>query len=160
MAVVTYYSVYIIGLKDGIGASRFPIEQCIDVKWSKRGLYYLQRNGHLGLLERQTTFTPCVNKFSQHSSISLDLIDNEFLPERIAVTGTNETNSSLILLATAQSNPKKILLQVVNNPKYGMNNQSLVFELKEISGDILFKNLVVVRKELTLILVNGKNGKV
>lgn len=50
MAVVTYNSVYIIGLKEGGKVTRFNIKQCIDVKWSRRGLYYLQKNGELGLL--------------------------------------------------------------------------------------------------------------
>lgn len=89
MAVATYYSIYIIGLKEGMGVSRFPIQQCIDAKWSPRGLYYLQKDGHLGLLERQTTFVRLKNQFSQHTSFSLNLKETEFVPQRIAVIGTS-----------------------------------------------------------------------
>lgn len=65
VAVVTGDSLYIVGLKDGnMTNTRFGIEDCVDIKWGKRGLYYLQSNGNLGLLERQTTFLPTKNRFS------------------------------------------------------------------------------------------------
>lgn len=34
---------------------------------------------------------------------------------------------------------------MVNNPKYGMCTNSLIVELREVGGDILFKNLLVVK---------------
>lgn len=35
--------------------SRFLIEGCIDMKWSTRGLYYLNKDGAIGIIERQIT---------------------------------------------------------------------------------------------------------
>lgn len=50
---------------------------------------------------------------------------------------------------------------MVNHPQYGrISKNSLVVDLKEVVGDILFKNLLLVKGQLRLIVVSGRYGKV
>lgn len=50
-AVATVNSIYIIPLKLNTGNSyKFDIAGCVDMKWSNRGLFFLQKSQYVGLI--------------------------------------------------------------------------------------------------------------
>lgn len=63
VGVATVKSVYIINLRTSSIVTSFPIQDCIDLKWGSRGLYYLTKSGSVGLLQKQTTYIPLSNSF-------------------------------------------------------------------------------------------------
>lgn len=64
-------------------------------------------------------------------------------------------------MAVSSNNPRKVLLQVVDSAKHGMfNDSTLSMELKEVAGDIMYRNLVYIRGSLKLIVANGWNGNI
>lgn len=47
----------------------------------------------------------------------------------------------------------------MDSSKQGLfNDKNISIDLKEISGDILFKNLVNIHGEVNLVVVNGNEG--
>lgn len=64
VAITTARGVYIVRLANR-RIDRFDVQECIDMKWTQDGLYYLQSSGQVGMLQRQTTFIPTLNTFTQ-----------------------------------------------------------------------------------------------
>lgn len=77
------------------------------------------------------------------------------------MSGHDEVNTSVVIMAVSSNNPRKMLLQVVDSAKHGMYNDStLSIELKEVTGEIMYKNLLYIKGALKLIVANGTNGNI
>lgn len=64
-------------------------------------------------------------------------------------------------MASSASNSKRLVLQVLDSSRYGMIAGSMYnLDLKEVSGEVLYKNLVYVRGEIRVIGVSGWQGKI
>lgn len=75
--------------------------------------------------------------------------------------GLDTNNNNIVVMAVAANNPKKLILQLVGSSKFGMFRDNIIsVDLKEISGEIMYKNLINLKGELTVLIVNGSQGRV
>jgi hypothetical protein len=155
VAVATGESLYIMALKGNTRtASKFSLANCRDLKWGKRGLFYLQDNGDIGFIERQANFAPKIGSFRQPVQFQYAATKG-FLPQRIAVTDSGG-DANVFLMGTAIDNNKKVMLQLVNSSKLGMRSDRMInFQLSKVHGEVAYQNLLSFGGELILLIVSG-----